>query len=111
MVLVHEVNWGLLCSYATLDLRWWQSYHILVSLSFKLGNNRQKRQQTPLTSEDVLIIEPLVEDQGRLQVSFVVGGEGGQSTLISRSVLSSLLEAKGQQLAADLSAAVCAIYV
>ena len=62
-----------------------------------------------MTPEDVVIIEPLLEDQGSLQVAFLVGGEGGQSTPISRSELSSILEAGGQQLAADLSAAVSAM--
>lgn len=59
-----------------------------------------------MTPKDVLIIEPLLVDQDRLQVAFVVGGEGGQSTPISRSELSSILEAEGQRLAADLSAKV-----
>ena len=62
-----------------------------------------------MTPEDVLIVEPLVEDQGRLQVAVIVGGEGGQSTPISGSELSSLLQANGQQLAADLGAVVCVI--
>ena len=74
------------------------------------GNNRQKRQQSPLSPSDVVIVEPLVEVEGGLQVAFVVGGGEGQSAPISGNEVMSVLEAQGQQLAEGLSNEVCFNY-
>ena len=62
-----------------------------------------KRQQPPLLSpEDVVIIEPLLQTNGGLEVTFVVGGGEDQATLISGGDLISLLEVEGNSLATEL---------
>ena len=55
-----------------------------------------------MSSEDVYIIEPLVEMAGELEVTIVVGGRENQSAPISDSALIPLLEAQGNALAAEL---------
>ena len=66
------------------------------------GNSRQRRQQELLSSEDVYIIEPLVEVAGSLEVTIVVGGTKNQSVLIRDSALVPLLESQGNVLADEL---------
>ena len=62
-----------------------------------------KRQQPPLlSSEDVVIIEPLLETNGGLEVTFVVGGGEDQGAPISGGDLISLLEVEGNSLATEL---------
>ena len=62
-----------------------------------------KRQQPPLLSpEDVVIIEPLLETNGGLEVTFVVGGGEDQAAPISGGDLIELLEVEGNSLATQL---------
>ena len=56
-----------------------------------------------MSSEDVYIIEPLVEMAGGLEVTIVVGGRNNQSAPISGGDLLPLLEAQGNVLAAELN--------
>ena len=53
------------------------------------------------------MIEPLQIVNDELQVTFVVGGQGGQSAPVSGNDVASLLQAKGPSLAMTLSNMVC----
>ena len=55
-----------------------------------------------MSSQDVYIIEPLVEMAGGLEVTIVVGGRKNQSAPIRESNLIPLLESQGSVLATEL---------
>lgn len=79
-------------------------------ISDQSGQNRKKRQASspvPVSPDDVIVIDPLRNVNGELLVSFVVDGEGGQSTPVSGTVLVNLLQMDGPNLATALSNAVC----
>ena len=79
---------------------------VLTISHFKLtGQNRKKRQVPPaqVSPDDVIIIEPLRMVNGELLVSFVVGGQGGQSAPVSGTDVANLLEEEGPSLAMVLS--------
>ena len=62
-----------------------------------------KRQQVPISSDDVIILDSPFDHDGELLVPFVVG----QSTPIHEAVLTDLLHTEGARLATALAIAVC----
>ena len=65
-----------------------------------------KRQQAPITSDDVIILDSPFVHEGELLVPFVVG----RSAPVSESVLTDLLHNEGPRLAAALATAVCIVF-
>lgn len=61
-----------------------------------------KRQQAPITSDDVIVLDSPFVHEGELLVPFVVG----QSAPVSESVLTDLLHTEGPRLATALTTAV-----
>ncbi len=80
--------------------------HLLYS-----DQQRKKRQVPPIqvSLDDVLVIQPLRIVNDQLLVSFVVGGQEGQSAPVSGADVASLLQAEGPSLAMALSNVVCCI--
>ena len=74
-----------------------------------IGQKRKRRQAPPVrvSPDDVIVIEPLQIVNDELQVTFIVGGQGGQSAPVSGNDVASLLQAKGPSLAMTLSNMVC----
>ena len=69
------------------------------------SSKRKKRQAPPVRvfPDDVIVIEPIRVVNGELLVSFVVGGQEGQSAPVSGTDVASLLQAEGPSLATTLS--------
>ena len=69
------------------------------------GQERKKRQAPPIqvSPDDVILIQPLRVVNDQLLVSFVVGGQEGQSAPVSGADVASLLQAEGPSLAMTLS--------
>ena len=65
-----------------------------------------KRQQAPITSDDVIILDSPFIHEGELLVPFVVG----QSAPVSESVLTDLLHNEGPRLAAALATVVRIVF-